>query len=223
MAIFGRSIRLATTAVVVCALCAVPGRAQTRPERLRGVVTSADGAPVVAAAIVAVMAPDRTAFEARTDSAGRYDLHIAAGTGDYLLLRHPHRLHALPEAPADAHRRRLDLRHRCEARADRPAPRRRARASARSPSRPVMRRSVRKPEPPRRSPMPFQGAVTPDLAGDADQRRSRRRSLALRSWPAAHLRPRSRSPPQNSTTINGLAFDGARLSARRAKPTSGSR
>ncbi|HET7187204.1 MAG TPA: carboxypeptidase-like regulatory domain-containing protein, partial [Gemmatimonadaceae bacterium] len=70
------------------ALClghSLTAHAQTRPETIRGRVTSDSGAAIVGATVSATMAPDRTFQQATTDSSGRFAIHFAAGTGDYLI------------------------------------------------------------------------------------------------------------------------------------------
>ena len=58
---------------------------QTRAEVIRGLVTTDSGVVIVDANVIATMAPNREIFRTSTDSAGRYRLVIANGTGDYLL------------------------------------------------------------------------------------------------------------------------------------------
>jgi hypothetical protein len=59
--------------------------AQTRPETIRGRVTSDSGAAIAGATVSATMAPDRSFLQATTDSAGHFTIHFQAGTGDYLI------------------------------------------------------------------------------------------------------------------------------------------
>ncbi len=59
--------------------------AQTRPETIRGRVTTDSGVAVIGATVSATMAPDRSFLQATTDSSGRFSIHFTAGTGDYLI------------------------------------------------------------------------------------------------------------------------------------------
>ncbi len=67
----------------------VPALAQQAPaahtDILRGRVVSDSGMAVSGVDVVATMAPDRRELATRTDSAGRYELRVPNGTGDYLL------------------------------------------------------------------------------------------------------------------------------------------
>jgi hypothetical protein len=59
--------------------------AQARAEVIRGRVTSDSGRAIVGADVIATMSPNRDVFRTSSDSNGRYELDVAAGTGDYLL------------------------------------------------------------------------------------------------------------------------------------------
>jgi hypothetical protein len=63
----------------------VPRRAET----IRGRVVGDSGRPMPAVTVIATMAPDRSFRQAVTDSAGRYEIHFDAGTGDYLVYAAP--------------------------------------------------------------------------------------------------------------------------------------
>lgn len=66
-----------------------PLSAQQQPtshtDILRGRVVSDSGMAVSGADVVATMAPDRRELATRTDSAGRFELRVLNGSGDYLL------------------------------------------------------------------------------------------------------------------------------------------
>ncbi|HEY4216184.1 MAG TPA: carboxypeptidase-like regulatory domain-containing protein [Gemmatimonadaceae bacterium] len=64
---------------------AVVAAAQTRPEVIRGRVTTDSGRVIPGADVIVTMAPNRETFRASSDTGGRYEIHIAAGTGDYLV------------------------------------------------------------------------------------------------------------------------------------------
>jgi hypothetical protein len=70
---------------VVCVAVPLVASAQTRPETIRGRVTSDSGVAVVGATVSATRAPDRQFLQATTDSAGRFTIHFTEGTGDYLI------------------------------------------------------------------------------------------------------------------------------------------
>ena len=63
----------------------VHARAQTRADVIRGQVKTDSGRVVAAADVIVTMAPNREIFRATSDSAGRYQLRIEKGTGDYLV------------------------------------------------------------------------------------------------------------------------------------------
>ena len=77
--------------VVVCGmapslLAQQPGAAyQIHRDVIRGRVTTDSGRVVVAAEVAVTMAPDRTTQFAKSDSAGRYEIVFERGTGDYLV------------------------------------------------------------------------------------------------------------------------------------------
>lgn len=72
---------------LLCAAFVVPlvASAQTRPETIRGRVTSDSGTGIAGATVSATRAPDRMFLQATTDSAGRFSIHFDEGTGDYLI------------------------------------------------------------------------------------------------------------------------------------------
>ena len=72
---------------LLCAALVVPAVvvAQTRPETIRGRVTSDSGVAIVGATVSATRAPDRAFLQATTDSSGRFTIHFTEGTGDYLI------------------------------------------------------------------------------------------------------------------------------------------
>ncbi len=72
-------------AILLVAAFASPAAAQTRPETIRGRVTTDSGRAIGAADIIVTMAPNRETFRATSDSSGQYRIEIAQGTGDYLV------------------------------------------------------------------------------------------------------------------------------------------
>lgn len=70
---------------LLCCASTTIAHAQTRPDIVRGRVTSDSGVAIRGAMIAATMAPDRFTQQTTTDSAGRYSLRFAMGTGDYLV------------------------------------------------------------------------------------------------------------------------------------------
>jgi hypothetical protein len=83
---FTRLVALALAlAAAIASLSASPAGAQTRPEVIRGRVTTDSGATIAGADIIATMAPNRDIFRATSDSSGAYRLAIPNGTGDYLV------------------------------------------------------------------------------------------------------------------------------------------
>jgi hypothetical protein len=76
---------LALPALTFALFISKSAHAQTRPESIRGRVTTDSGAAIVGATVSATMAPDRTFQQATTDAAGRYTIHFTAGSGDYLI------------------------------------------------------------------------------------------------------------------------------------------
>ena len=79
--ISGRSI----SGLIIAILWAVPCAAQTHHDTIRGTVTTDSGKVLPAADIIITMAPDRLSRATTTDSAGRYSMEFASGTGDYLV------------------------------------------------------------------------------------------------------------------------------------------
>ncbi|MDB4884280.1 MAG: hypothetical protein JWL95_3046 [Gemmatimonadetes bacterium] len=78
--------RSALIVILLSCLFATPGaQAQSRPETIRGRVTSDSGFPISGATVSATMAPDRTFQQTTSDTAGRFTIRFAAGTGDYLV------------------------------------------------------------------------------------------------------------------------------------------
>jgi hypothetical protein len=75
--------RVALLLLVLCSPAAL--HSQTRPEIIRGRVTTDSGRVIAGAEIVATMAPNREIFRTSSDSGGRYQIDVAAGTGDYLV------------------------------------------------------------------------------------------------------------------------------------------
>jgi hypothetical protein len=80
-----RGLRIGIPVIVLCLTCSAVSVAQTRPETIRGRVTTDSGVAITAATVSATMAPDRTFQQATTDATGRFSIHFAAGTGDYLI------------------------------------------------------------------------------------------------------------------------------------------
>ncbi|HEY4219492.1 MAG TPA: carboxypeptidase-like regulatory domain-containing protein [Gemmatimonadaceae bacterium] len=76
--------RVVLLLLAVCAPLAAL-HAQTHPEIIRGRVTTDSGRVIVGAEVIATMAPNREVFRTMSDTGGRYQLNIAAGTGDYLV------------------------------------------------------------------------------------------------------------------------------------------
>jgi hypothetical protein len=72
-------------AAVIASISASPASAQTRPEVIRGRVTTDSGAAIAGADIIVTMAPNREIFRAASDAGGAYRVSIANGTGDYLV------------------------------------------------------------------------------------------------------------------------------------------
>jgi hypothetical protein len=60
-------------------------RAQTRPETIRGRITTDSTRPVAGAVVTATMAPSRAFAQSTTDSTGRFAIRFAEGSGDYLM------------------------------------------------------------------------------------------------------------------------------------------
>lgn len=77
--------RFATIALLFSAALPVAAAAQSRPETIRGRVTGDSGVALSGAVVSATMAPDRNFLQDTTDAAGRFTIHFAAGTGDYLI------------------------------------------------------------------------------------------------------------------------------------------
>jgi hypothetical protein len=75
--------RFALTFAALIIPCAAS--AQTRPETIRGRVTSDSGVAVAGAIVTATRAPDRLFLQDTTDSGGRFSIHFTEGTGDYLV------------------------------------------------------------------------------------------------------------------------------------------
>lgn len=70
---------------IICVVVPLAASAQSRPETIRGRVTSDSGVAIAGATVSATMAPDRSFLQATTDSSGRFVIHFSAGTGDYLI------------------------------------------------------------------------------------------------------------------------------------------
>jgi hypothetical protein len=80
------SVRTAVIAVVLSLPCsALCAQTQTHAEVIRGRVTTDSGIVISGAEVIATMAPNREVFRTTSDSGGRYELDIVAGTGDYLV------------------------------------------------------------------------------------------------------------------------------------------
>lgn len=71
--------------LIIATLWAVPCTAQTHHDTIRGTVTTDSSRVLPAADIIITMAPDRLSRATTTDSAGRYSMEFASGTGDYLV------------------------------------------------------------------------------------------------------------------------------------------
>lgn len=77
-------------AAAVLALAAIllyegPAGAQVRAEVITGRVTTDSGAVLAGAEVIVTMAPNREIFRDTSDTAGRFRIEIANGTGDYLV------------------------------------------------------------------------------------------------------------------------------------------
>ena len=78
-------IRHAIGAVLVAVFAAAPLTAQVTPEIIRGRITDDSARAVAGAAVIITRGPDRLTQQTSTDSAGRYTMRFAEGTGDYLV------------------------------------------------------------------------------------------------------------------------------------------
>src|SRR5689334_11829520 len=79
--------------LIIGLVCAASLGAQQAPaptyqihrDVIRGRVTTDSGVVIAGADVSITMAPDRLSEFAKTDSAGRYEIVFAKGTGDYLV------------------------------------------------------------------------------------------------------------------------------------------
>ncbi|MEO6877677.1 MAG: carboxypeptidase-like regulatory domain-containing protein [Gemmatimonadaceae bacterium] len=79
------SLARAALLAVIFSVLPVALRAQTHADVIRDRVTTDSGRVISGADVIATMAPNREIFRTTTDTGGRYQLNISAGTGDYLL------------------------------------------------------------------------------------------------------------------------------------------
>ena len=76
----------AVAAIAACVVSPSALYAQAQPDTLRGIVRAGvEGAVVAGAEVIVTRAPDRTVFRTVTGSAGRWQLVVESGTGDYLV------------------------------------------------------------------------------------------------------------------------------------------
>src|SRR5690349_17911588 len=80
---------LALSVGIVGSPAAQTAGALRRAETIRGRVVGDSGRSLAGVTVIATMAPDRTFRQGITDSAGRYEIHFEAGTGDYLVYAAP--------------------------------------------------------------------------------------------------------------------------------------
>jgi hypothetical protein len=78
-------LRAALAALAIAAAQASPLASQAHPDVVRGTITGQDGSAIGGAVVAITRAPDRLTLSTQTDSAGRYSLRFAEGTGDYLV------------------------------------------------------------------------------------------------------------------------------------------
>lgn len=72
-------------AVIIVLFASQPVLAQGVSDRIRGRVTNDSAQVIVGATVFVTRGPDRAMKQARTDTAGRYDVVFENGTGDYLV------------------------------------------------------------------------------------------------------------------------------------------
>jgi len=211
-------MRLVTQLVVVLLAIAMPGwlRAQAHRDRISGVVRSDSGRPVAAAGISVTRAPDRAIFRTTSDSAGRFEVVVDTGTGDYLVYVSVPAVPAIPafrkrimrvapsdslfvvdvqlKAPAAANAQQLAAVH---VEASRPTP---TRAADDPVSGGIGSAS--------NLPSGFYGAVSPDQRGDLGAA-----ALTIPGVVLTHDGFSVLGAPatQNSTVLNGMSFSGASL------------
>jgi hypothetical protein len=211
-------MRLVTQLVVVLLAIAMPGwlRAQAHRDRISDVVRSDSGRPVAAAGISVTRAPDRAIFHTTSDSAGRFEVIVDTGTGDYLVYVSVPAVPAIPafrkqimrvapsdslfvvdvqlKAPAAANAQQLAAVH---VEASRPTPTR----VADDPVNGGIGSASNLPS-------GFYGAVSPDQRGDLGAA-----ALTIPGVVLTHDGFSVLGAPatQNSTVLSGMSFSGASL------------
>src|SRR5437870_5511716 len=72
-------------ALVLAAISAPPGLAQSQTHIIKGRVSAGGGVPVSKADVIVTMAPTTELFSAQTNAGGEYTVVIPNGSGEYLL------------------------------------------------------------------------------------------------------------------------------------------
>jgi hypothetical protein len=180
---------------------------QTRREIIRGRVATDSGRALAGADIIVTMAPNREVFRTTSDSAGGYELAIAAGTGDYLVY-----IGAIG---------RRALRKRVTRVANESTFVVDARLAPDVASVAAVRTTARRPRPPRGDDAPSRvggltaefadvaGALSPDQMGDFAAIAATIPGIA--TTPDNTISAFGLDAAQNRATLNGLTFDGGSL------------